>query len=135
MPKGIHQASWKEIVDVLGFSTRRAWLLEGLQDALAELARSGCRLAYLDGSFVTEKRDPGDYDLCWEMDGVDIAGLDPILTRVTPPRAEQHAKYRGDILPNLVEESSGVPLVDYFQLDKETGESKGIAALDPRCLP
>ena len=51
-----------------GGTAHRAELLAGLLDALHDLQRAGCRLAYLDGSFVTDKDAPGDYDLCWDMD-------------------------------------------------------------------
>ena len=38
-------------------------------------------MVYVDGSFVTEKETPGDFDACWEMDGIDPIKLDPIFLR------------------------------------------------------
>ena len=130
LPPGIHGASWDEIVERFGWTAHRMDLLAGLVDALAVLRSAGCRLAYLDGSFVTDKEVPGDYDLCWEMDGVDLHKLDPIVLDVTPPRAAQQARYRGDLLPNVLEGNSGAPFVDFFQQNKATGGSKGIVSIN-----
>lgn len=130
LPPGIHAASWDEIVERFGWTAHRADLLAGLADLLAVLRTAGCRRAYLDGSFVTDKEVPDDYDLCWEMDGVDINKLDPVVLDVAPPRAAQQARYRGDILPNVIEGSSGAPFVDFFQQNKVTGGSKGIVAIN-----
>lgn len=130
LPLGIHVASWDEIVERFGWTDHRMDLLAGLADVLAALRVAGCRLAYLDGSFVTDKEVPGDYDLCWEMNGVDLQKLDPIVQDVAPPRAAQQARYRGDILPNVLEGSSRAPFLDFFQRNKVTGGSKGIVAIN-----
>jgi hypothetical protein len=132
MPPGIHQAEWLEVVARFGTTSHRRWLLEGLHWALRELVAAGCGIAYLDGSFVTDKAVPHDYDLCWEPDGVDLARLDPAFSDLAPPRAMQHVKYRGDLLPNYVESNSSMPFLDFFQVDKNTCGQKGIIVLDPR---
>ena len=72
LPPGIHWATWPEIQSRFGFSSRRQQLLGGLHLALAALNRAGCSRVYIDGSFVTVKREPGDYDACWDIDGVDV---------------------------------------------------------------
>jgi hypothetical protein len=135
LPPGIHAGYWKEVEAMFGITAWRLWLLEGLRAALAELARAGCTLAYLDGSFVTDKVAPEDYDLCWDMTGVDLAAIDPVFHDLTPPRANQKAKYRGDLLPNVIERSRRMLFVEFFQIDRNTGNPKGIVALDPRRVP
>ena len=132
LPPGIHTAEWIDVVDRFGFSPRRLWLLDGLRSALLELARVGCEQVYLDGSFVTSKAVPGDYDLCWELTNVRLRELDPVFFDLRAPRAQQRAKYRGDLLPNIVEGSSGMPFVDFFQVEKDSGGIKGILVIDPR---
>jgi hypothetical protein len=134
LPPGIHEATWDEIVGRFGHSEHRLDLLAGLRFALEDLRAAGCRWAYLDGSFVTDKDVPNDYDLCWEMAGVNDTLLTASLRDVRPPRAAQQARYRGDILPNVVEGSSGAPFVDFFQRDKATGGAKGIIAINLREL-
>jgi hypothetical protein len=117
-------------VAAFGGTTHRAELLAGLVDVLRDLQRAGCRTAYLDGSFVTDKDVPGDYDLCWEMDAVDLNKLHPVILDVDWPRAAQKARYRGDILPNVTEGASGAPFVDFFQQNKVTGGVKGIVHIN-----
>ncbi len=130
LPPGIHEATWAEIVDRFGGSVHRDEQLAGLNRALRELKAADCRRAFLDGSFVTDKEVPNDYDLCWDMDGVSLAKLDPVFHDVLPPRAAQQAKYRGDLLPNVTEANSGQPFVDFFQQNKVTGNAKGIVAIN-----
>ena len=81
---------------------------------------------------MTEKQEPRDYDICWDTEGVDLDLLDPVIQDVQPPRAAQQAKYRGDILPNIIEADCGLMFVEFFQVDRDSGEPKGIAAIDPR---
>lgn len=40
--------------------------MRGLKAALENLSGADCRTAYVDGSFVTHKAIPNDYDVCWE---------------------------------------------------------------------
>ena len=58
--------------------------MAGLRAALIDLRNAGCRIAYIDGSFVTDKEFPGDYDGCWDMTGVDLEAIDPVLYEFTP---------------------------------------------------
>src|SRR5579885_1526760 len=69
LPPGVHAASWDEIVARFGGSAWRARLLDGLRSALLSLKSAGCTVAYIDGSFVTAKGEPGDFDACWDEVG------------------------------------------------------------------
>ena len=92
---------------------------------------AGCRRAYVDGSFVTAKEVPGDFDGCWEAVGVDAGALDPVLLDFRHPRAAQKAKYRGEMfVANSAATPAGTRFLDFFQIDKDTGNAKGIVALD-----
>src|SRR6185437_191545 len=96
LPPGRHQAAWDEIVQRYGYNQRRRNLLDRLKGVLDQLKAAGCRRAYLDGSFITRKTLPRDYDLCWDLRGVDRYVLDPlfILTvNLMPPRLAQKEKY------------------------------------------
>lgn len=129
MPPGIHKASWPEVEAAMGWNDWRQELLVGLKVVLGELARAGCPRAWLDGSFVTEKELPGDFDLAWDLNGVDLDALDPVILDVDPPRTAQMDKYGGDVLPNVVEGNSGMPFLDFFQQDAATGQPRGIVEL------
>ena len=92
---------------------------------------AGCRTAYLNGSFVTSKETPNDYDACWEEAGVDPTVLDPVLLTFDPGRATQKAKYMGELFPaSVVADADGLSFFEFFQSDKDTGNPKGIIAID-----
>jgi hypothetical protein len=129
-PPAGNLASWEAICATFGWNAWRRRLLQGLDLARRDLRRAGCRRAWLDGSFVTVKELPDDYDLTWDTSGVDADLLTPVLKAVSPPRWAQKAKYLGDILPNVVERDSGRPFLDFFQEDAETGAAKGIVEMD-----
>ena len=136
LPAGIHHADWAEIVQRFGHNVQRQWLLQGLRRALGALRAAGCVEAHLDGSFVTAKETPGDYDLCWSMRGVDPARLDPVLMKFDDGRRAMKAKYLGDLFPaEFSEAGSGRLFVEFFQIDKDTGATKGIVMIDLRRLP
>jgi hypothetical protein len=130
LPAGIHPADWPEFVGRFGFSARRHRLLAGLAAALESLRDAGCTLAYVDGSFVTAKKEPGDFDACWGVAGVDPGRLDPVLLDFDDGRAAQKAKYGGEMFPaELPEGLSGRRFLEFFQTDRETGAAKGIVSI------
>jgi hypothetical protein len=131
LPRGVHAATWDEIVSRFGWNAERTRLLEGLRRALESLRVAGCRRSYLDGSFVTEKDIPGDFDGCWEAQGVDPAALDPVLLDFSNGRAAQKTKFGGELfIANGAATQAGTRFVDFFQQDKTTGEAKGILSID-----
>jgi hypothetical protein len=136
LPHGIHDASWEEIVTRFGGTAWRRELLAGLREALEILRDADCRRAYINGSFVTAKEEPGDFDVCWEIAGVDAGLLDPVLLDFSNVRAAQKERFRGEFFPaEAVAAPDGTRYLDYFQRDKLTGERKGIVALDLEDLP
>jgi len=133
LPPGIHRAAWRQIVTRLGFTARRKMLLIGLREALVALKAAGCRLVYLDGSFVTSKPQPEDFDACWGVSGVEVEKLDPVFLDFSDSRARQKQRFLGEFFPaELPEGATGKTFVEFFQTDKETGNAKGILAIDLR---
>jgi hypothetical protein len=65
LPPGDHRATLDEISRGLGFTPRRRWLLKGLRAAVNAFWAAGIEGIYIDGSFCTEKPDPGDIDGYW----------------------------------------------------------------------
>jgi len=103
----------------------------GLRLALAALNRAGCSRVYIDGSFETVKREPGDYDACWDIDGVNVEALDSVFLDFSKGRTAQKRKYFGEFFPaQMPEGASGRAFLEFFQTDKETGRSKGIVGLN-----
>lgn len=133
LPPGVHFATWEEIARRFGTSPWRRRLLEGLRAALRSLKAAGCATAYVDGSFVTDKGLPGDFDACWEEVGVDPSRLDPVLLDFANRRAKQKSKFGGELFPAcFVADQDGHSFLDFFQVDKLTGDMKGIIAIDLR---
>jgi hypothetical protein len=136
LPPGIHDATWTEIVTRYATSTRRRDLLDGLLDALQSLKTAGCGTTYLDGSFITTKEHPADFDACWESAGVDLDRLDPELLDFSDRRAVQRARYDGELFPaDWAASPDGITFLDFFQHDHITKQPKGIIAIDLTELP
>jgi hypothetical protein len=138
LPKGIFWSSRDEVVFRFGTNAHRRRLLQGLERAVDALASAGCRALYLDGSFVTEKTLPKDYDACWEMAGVRAAALDPTFLDFRNERAAQKAKYFGEFFPAHAPAKLSAPLATYlnfFQIDKDTGDPKGLVGLQLQAQP
>lgn len=81
------------------FADRRRQLLDGLAEAVELLAAAGCTRVWLNGSFVTGKDEPADFDACWDPDGVDLDALDPIFFDLAAGRAHQKARFGGELFP------------------------------------
>lgn len=95
------------------------------------LRDAGCRTAYIDGSFVTAKEQPGDFDVCWDATGVDASVLDPVLLEFGEGRRAQKQRFGGELFPSIAAaEPGGTRFLDFFQCDRETGEPKGIIEID-----
>jgi len=92
------------------------------------LAVAGCRRIWLNGSFVTAKDEPADFDGCWDPEGVDFDALDPVLLDLSEGRAQQKARFGGELFPNVVESDSGLAFNEFFQNERDTGR-KGIVSI------
>jgi hypothetical protein len=136
LPPGIHGADWSEVMSRFGASAYRQSLVNGFLEAARLLAFAGCRILYLDGSFVTDKVFPGDFDACWDPTGVDVSRLDPVFLDFSNRRAAQKARFRGELfLANAKADMAGNTFLEFFQIDKNTGGAKGIITLDLGGIP
>ncbi len=131
LPPGEHDATWDEVVDRFGWNQHRRRLLDGLAEALALLADVGCTRVWVNGSFVTTKEEPGDFDAVWDPTGVDLEQLDEIFFDFADGRRAQKERFGGELLPNVVEKVSGLVFADFFQNERDTGR-KGIVVIDLR---
>ena len=129
LPPGEHEASWDEVVERFGWNERCRRLIDGLADAVTALAEAGCRRLWLNGSFVTAKDEPDDFDACWDQTDVDLDTLDPVLLDLSDGRRAQKDRFGGELFPNVTEAGSGLVFADFFQNDRETGR-KGIVVID-----
>ena len=88
----------------------------------------------MDGSFVTTKTVPNDFDVAWDPAGVDLLRLkilEPVFFDFANARAAQKAKFFGEFFPSSINaDPAGNTFLEFFQIDKHTGNQKGIIALD-----
>lgn len=133
LPAGEHHATWTEIADTFGWNPTRRRQLDGLAQGLAALAQARCTRVWLNGSFVTGKDEPGDFDCVWSPTGVDrrvLQRLAPELLDLSNHRAAQKLRFGGEFLPNVIERSSAKAFEQFFQTDRN-GNPKGIVVIDP----
>jgi hypothetical protein len=132
LPPGVHFCEWEEFVLRFGTTVKRLNLINGLKLAMTQLKAAGCRTIYIDGSFVTIKSKPNDFDACYDRDAVDMAYLRvnaPILFNYLDRHA-QKAKYKGEIFPSDQPVGSyGENSFEFFQKDRIKNK-KGIVAID-----
>lgn len=110
-------------------------LLDGLLEALRLLRAVGCKRVYIDGSFVTAKEEPADFDACWDADGVDFDKVDDRLLTFDRGRATQKAAFHGELfIADSRADPQGTLFRDFFQTDRD-GRRKGIIVIDLETLP
>lgn len=129
---GIYEASFEEVRERFGFSKERQRLLKLMEELLDQCRMLNCDILYLDGSFVSAKVKPVDYDACWDTSNENREGvLNNVLN--TPLNSESEAQkeyFGGEVYPAFVK-SPRLPkltILEYFQRTKE-GERKGIVML------
>lgn len=135
LPAGEHMATWREFIGCYGYTPWRRRLLDGLLHALQLLRAAGCKRAWIDGSFVTAKEEPGDFDGCWDAQGVDFDLLDERLLTFDQGRATQKAAFFGELfIADAGADPQGTLFRDFFQTDRD-GRRKGIIVIDLKSLP
>jgi len=119
---GIHEATIQEIKAYFANNMHRKKLFEKLLKVLKILGDCSCTEVYLNGSFITLKSEPRDYDLCYEPTG--IKGTDE-FKQFLKTRDLRKEKYLGDIFPRLPQPTYEIDHVEDWQTDRD-GEIKGI---------
>lgn len=136
LPPGIYQVTLGEMRERYAYNPKRRTQFAGLLSALRNLRRAGCREVLIDGSYVTAKPQPGDYDACWQPDRVNPQDLDPVFFDFDNNRANQKAKFLGEFFPATARaDALGATFLDFFQTDKFTGARKGIISIAPTVDP
>ncbi|WP_339706057.1 hypothetical protein [Algoriphagus aquimarinus] len=132
LPKGIHLMTLENFELQFGYNDRRRKLIEGLKEGIKNLKDCGCITIYIDGSFVTKKENPGDFDACWDHEGVDLSKLKnryPVLLDFSNSRRNQKDKYGGEFFLAKREAAPFAIFLDFFQTDRN-GFSKGIVQIN-----
>lgn len=130
LPPGLHDATLDDVAAAFATNRRRNVLYDGLVRACGLLRTAGCGLVYLDGSFVTGKPLPGDYDACWHPAGINPKLMDPVFFDFDNGRAAQKKAFQGEFFPStVIEAQSNVSFLGFFQVERFTGARKGILSI------
>ena len=127
---GIHQMSLSDFKKEFSYNDIRRKQFAGLILALRSLKAAGCKKIYIDGSYVTKKPVPGDYDACWCKDGVNPNLLDPVLLEFKAPRESQKIKYEGELFVSEFLADGKLCFLDFFQKVRASNDAKGIVELN-----
>lgn len=129
---GVHWIAKKvRLVELFGANGHRRQLLNGFFEAALLLRQAGCSMVFLDGSFVTTKEFPNDFDCCWDTEGVALEELDPVFLDFSNCRARQKAKFGGEFFPTRARaKAPWTTFFEFFQMDKHTGSPKGIVGIN-----
>jgi len=129
LPPGEHTATLDQIEQRYATNPIRRTQYEGLTRACRALAAAGATNVWVDGSYITTKPEPGDYDATFDVETLDWIALglaEPELLDFDAPRTTQKRAYRGELIPNV---PGGVDFVDFFQHNRD-GNRKGIIRID-----
>lgn len=134
LPPGVYFCDWEEFKERFGYTLKRLRMIEGLEEIIEHLKAAGCQNLYINGSFVTSERKPGDFDCCWDRDdGVDIDYLREMAPRILDyyDSAAQKAKYGGEIYPSDQPVDESTVSIEFFQRDRRHNK-KGIIGINLR---
>ena len=121
--------SQAECSRLFAWNARRRFLYGGLARAITNLQQAGCRTIIIDGSFVTARELPNNWDAAFDPVGVIYERLDPILVQHKDGGRAMRAKYLGNLFPWTETLAHDGPLfLDYFQTDHD-GQPKGVIEL------
>ncbi|MFH7015206.1 DUF6932 family protein [Flavobacterium sp. FlaQc-47] len=129
---GIHIMTIEEFEINYGYNDYRKKLIEGLKIGISHLKDCGCKKIFIDGSFVTTKEIPGDFDACWDANNVDIPKLKykyPTIVDFTNGRKNQKDLYHGEFFPAQEPATPYMLYINFFQKDKND-DPKGIVQIN-----
>jgi hypothetical protein len=129
LPPGSHEATVNEIRRRFGTgNSGRMRLMKGLEAVLRLARKVGASRLYLDGSFVTDKSEPGDWDAVLLLPADARTGSKEAIALADRP--ELRKRYGGDLF-TMMEEDTEV-LAHYvegvFVRDRH-GRAKGLVIL------
>jgi hypothetical protein len=119
----------REFIEPHGRSCANGW--DGTRNE--ERCWQGCSRVYIDGSFATSKEFPGDWDACWDPANVDVDQLNELVLDNSPGGVYRQKQFLlGELHPSSARATAGHTFLEFFQVSKQDGRTKGIVLLDPR---
>jgi hypothetical protein len=139
LPPGEWPLTWAQFVNTFGITPHRLRLIDGLLNGLHHLREAGCRIVYIDGGFVTKKKDPPkDIDVCWLREpGIEVwlKRNHPALLNFANERLAQRTIYDCEFFPHdMPADRNKTPFLEYFKRDRN-GKPKGIVIMHLKDVP
>lgn len=125
---GVHFATWDEFEKRFALNQHRQNLLASFKKGLQILHKFGCTEVYVGGSFVSDKAEPGDVDVCFDnsfMKWNTFQNLHPEFILNEKGFYDQLKKYKSAFYPY---NSYDDYFFHFFQFTK-SGEPKGMVKL------
>lgn len=134
LPPGIHLTTWEEFKDRYGINHKRKLQLDGLERAIEQFKNAGGTKIFIDGSFVTDKRNPGDYDALYDLGEINESIIDErLIDSSFTGRELQKRHYEGEFFPMFANAARpATQYIDFFQKDKKNMQPKGIIRINLR---
>jgi hypothetical protein len=130
LPPGVHKASLAEVEHRFAHNATRKALFVGLARVVAILSEAKCPEVHLDGSYITTKEEPDDYDLCFEPTGLKATEE---LRKFLSNKEGRKTEYLGDIFVRMPEPPYYVDHVTHWQKDGRNDDIiKGILKIELR---
>lgn len=131
LPPGVHFCDWSEFKEKFGYTSARTKMIQGLEEVMRQLKAALCRTIYVNGSFVTNKPNPEDFDMCWDRDDVNVDYLKRNAPKILNfyDSDAQKAKYKGEIYPSDQPVDESTTSIELFQRDRQQNP-KGIIAIN-----
>jgi hypothetical protein len=133
LPEGHHPTTWEEIVAVFGGAsgTQRARVLANLLERRDRVRAKGLTgLLILDGSFISSRPEPGDFDTIFVMDeGMETILANDIEASLLVNYVVCKQNGWGDIFvfsEAVVRKFPQMCRLDGFDHDKVTKQAKGV---------
>lgn len=127
---GIYEYTLEKLERDFATNKTRKDLFEDIKRLAKELKHAGCEILYIDGSFITRKEKPGDYDACWEpFVKKNMPANTLLLEDSTFANTWRKERFSGDIFPRF---GGYGDRVEKWQLDSRTNKQKGIIFIDLR---
>jgi hypothetical protein len=134
LPVGEHEATWDEFTERFAWNERRQNLMQGLSQVIDILRQAECPRIWIDGSFVTSKELPGDFDACYDHADVTILEENEFYPPFWAFRRWQKEKFGGEIVPfdavaEPLSDGTKIRYREFFQQRRNSNKKKGIVVI------
>lgn len=124
LPEGVHDATVEEVGARFAYNPPRQRLFDAFLEVMDILNECNSPEVHLDGSFITTKETPSDYDMCWESTGVEQTDR---LREFLELRELRKERYLGDIFIRMPQPPYFYDHVEHWQSDSRQDDAvKGI---------